>query len=256
MIGCGQRWLAGCIGMIALNIVGDAGAQSANPAALVDLELVLAVDASDSIDDGEFRLQIEGIAAAFRNADVHAAIASGKERQIAVTMLVWADAWSHPESIGWHLITSSDSAEAFARTVEGHERQVGGSTGMGEAVAAAVRLIEQNRIMAHRRVIDVSGDGIETPRLEQDDVVLMPEARAMAEAAGVVVNGLAIMTEQPSLDAWYRDNVASGKGAFVMTANDSTAFPEAIRRKLVREIESKLSWLDRCRRREQGCALR
>lgn len=222
-----------------------ADAQSTSLAATVDLELVLAVDASDSIDDSEFRLQVEGIAAAFRSADVHAAIASGKEKQIAVTLLVWADAWSRPESIGWYLITSSETAESFARAVESHERQVGGSTGMGEGVASAVRLIEHNSILATRRVIDVSGDGMETPRLEQDKVTMMPKARELAEAAGITVNGLAIMTEQPSLDAWYRENVATGHDAFVMTTTDSTAFPEAIQRKLVREIETKLSWLRR-----------
>jgi hypothetical protein len=88
---------------------------------------------------------------------------------------------------------------------------------------------------APRRVIDVSGDGRETPAREY--VVLLPQARAMALAHGIVVNGLAISNAEEDLAAYYRSDLQAGPGSFVMEARDYADFAEAMRRKLLREIE-------------------
>jgi len=202
---------------------------------VADLELVLAVDASGSVDDGEFALQIRGIAAGFRDPKVRQAIGSGPHGRIAVNLIVWADHQVPKDASGWFLLSGDADAEAFARLVEGFPRRQNGATGIGEGVAAAVRAIETNGITGARKTIDVSGDGQETP--PREFVVLMPQARIMALSSGITVNGLAIVNEDPGLFDYYRDKVRTGEGGFVTEVMDYADFADAMRRKLFREIE-------------------
>ncbi len=201
----------------------------------VDLTLVLAVDASGSVDDREFTLQLDGIAAGFRDPKVRGAITSGPEGRIAVMLLVWADHQVPKDRSGWFLLASDGEAETFARTVEAFQRNQNGATGIGEGLAAALRAIEAGGFETRRRVVDVSGDGRETAAREF--VVLLPQARAMAYAQGVTVNGLAITNEDPELLSYYRNAVQTGPGSFTLPATGYDAFAEAMRRKLLREIE-------------------
>ena len=201
----------------------------------VDLELVLAVDASGSVDNAEFALQLGGIAAAFQSPDVQAAIARGPIGRIAVALTVWAAA-ELPTAKGlWFVIADPGNAAAFADYVARFPRTVGGGTGIGSGIGASVTHMDRNRFVGTRRVIDVSGDGRETqPR---DYVVMMPQARQMADARGITINGLAILNEDPMLERYYREAVITGPGAFVMSVAGFEDFADAIRRKLVREIE-------------------
>ncbi len=202
---------------------------------VADLELVLAVDASGSVDDREFALQMQGIAAGFRDPKVRQAIGSGPQGRIAVNVIVWADHQMPKDSSGWFLLAGDADAEAFARLVESFPRRQNGATGIGEGVAAAVRAIESNGITGARKTIDVSGDGQETP--PREFVVLMPQARVMALASDIIINGLAISNEDPGLFDYYRTEVRTGADSFVMEAADYADFAEAMRRKLIREIE-------------------
>jgi hypothetical protein len=201
----------------------------------VDLALVLAVDASGSVDDGEYVLQLRGIAAGLRDGKVVAAAMAGPEGRIAVNLVVWADHQVPKDSSGWHLIASAADAENFARLAERFPRRQNGATGIGEGIAAGLRALDDSGLDARRQVIDVSGDGRETAAREF--VVLLPQARAMAHARGVTINGLAITNEDPDLLTYYRNAVSAGNGSFVMAAPDYAAFAEAMRRKLLREIE-------------------
>jgi hypothetical protein len=201
-----------------------------------DLELVLAVDASGSVDAGEFRLQTQGIAQAFRDPQIVKAIASGPNRRIAVCMVVWAE-HQVPKAISpWHVIGDEAGAERFARLAANTPRSVNGATGMGEGLAASLREIEGNGVTAPRRIVDISGDGRETPAREY--VVLMPQARAMAAAGDVTVNGLAILGSEDGLLGWYSQNVLVGRDSFLETADGYDDFARAIKRKLLREIEN------------------
>lgn len=201
----------------------------------VDLTLVLAVDASGSVDDSEFGLQLAGIAAGFRDSKVRGAVKSGPEGRIAVSLLVWADHQMPKDSTGWFLLTSDAEMESFASIVETFGRRQNGATGIGEGLAAALRAIDTSGFEGRRRVVDVSGDGRETPAREF--VVLLPQARVMAYAQGVTVNGLAITNEDPGLLAYYQNAVQAGPGSFTLPASGYEAFAEAMRRKLLREIE-------------------
>jgi hypothetical protein len=196
---------------------------------------VLAIDASSSVDEAEWALQMDGYAAAFRDPRVQAAVRSGPNRRIAVSVLVWADATVPKWDSDWFLLSTPEDGERFATFMAGLARGAEGGTGIGAGVAAAIRKLDRNGVEAPRQVVDVSGDGRETPAREI--VVLMPMARAMARACGVTVNGLAIRNEDPGLAEWYRNNVINGPGSFVIAADGFEDFPEAILRKLIREIE-------------------
>ncbi|MFO1122005.1 MAG: DUF1194 domain-containing protein [Hyphomicrobiales bacterium] len=200
-----------------------------------DLALVLAIDASGSVDEIEYGLQLKGIAAGFRDAAVRQAIRAGTEGRIAVNLIAWAEHGVPKTETGWHMIEDDASAERFAGIVETFVRDQNGATGLGEGVAAAVRSITGSGIAATRRVIDVSGDGRETPAREY--VVLLPQARAMALAFGIVLNGLAIANAEPDLADYYRGSLQAGPGSFVIEARTYADFAEAMRRKLIREIQ-------------------
>ena len=201
----------------------------------VDLELVLAVDASGSVDDREFRLQLEGIAEAIQDPAVLAAIETGPLKRIAIELLVWADHPLPSDVSGWFVITDGASAAAFAAVVASYPRRLNGGTGMGMGVANAARSLENNGYAGARLTIDVSGDGAESP--PRDYTVLMPQARTMAGALGITINGLAILGSEAGLDTWYRDNVLTGPGSFLEVAAGYEDFARAMQRKLVQEIE-------------------
>jgi hypothetical protein len=212
---------------------------------LVDLELVFAVDASGSVDDDEYALQIGGIAAAFRDPAVTAAISSGARGSIAVAVLVWSEATRPKDASDWWIVRSAADAEAFASHLESRPRLVGGgTTGIESGIAAAVTMIASNTIVGQRSTVDVSGDGIEnsagpvhssfakTVRHLRE----IAEARVMARRLNITVNGLAILTEVPDLDRWYEAHVKSGPGSFVMAVETYTDFASAMLEKLLREI--------------------
>jgi hypothetical protein len=208
----------------------------------VDLKLVLAVDASGSVDENEYALQIGGIAAAFRDPAVREAIRSGPAKSIAVNITVWAQHEVPKDSTGWTILASDADIERFAAMVASLPRRVNGGTGMGAGLAASLHALETSGIEAVREVVDISGDGAESPA--RDYVVMMPQARQMATARGVVVNGLAILGEA-NVEEWYRRNVLIGPGSFLIVARYYADFAEAMRRKLLREIthDARLSHL-------------
>jgi hypothetical protein len=202
---------------------------------VVDLELVFAADASGSVNDDEYTLQLIGIARAFRDPLVRKAIRSGPAKSIAVNLLVWAEPQVPKDMTGWFIIASDEDAERFASAVEHFPRRQTGSTAIGEGIAAALRSIDANGIAGAREVVDVSGDGRES--VAREFTVLVDQARIMAMARGVVINGLAIQNEVSDLADYYRRNVQAGPESFVMAAKDYEDFAEAMRRKLLRELE-------------------
>ncbi|PCJ95188.1 MAG: hypothetical protein COA52_04135 [Hyphomicrobiales bacterium] len=221
-------WLL-CLSMAMLCLPGRADAQQR-----VDLELVLSVDASGSVDEDEYLLQMQGIAKAFRDPVVQRIITQGEHGAIAVAMVVWADALTQKSETPWFLVSNPAEAEVFAATVETMPREVVGATGIGAGLAWSIRKMERNGFEGTRRVVDVSGDGQETP--PRDITVLIPQARAMARSRGVVVNGLAILSDEPDLERWYDDHVRTGRNSFVFVADGFEDFARAMRLKLIREI--------------------
>ena len=221
----------------------------------VDLELVLAVDVSLSIDSGEARLQRQGYVAAFRDPQVIEAIQSGILGRIAVTYFEWANSAHTQLIVDWTLIDSPASAEAFALALAARRPGPAHYTSISGAIDFGMRLFEDSGsgsgsgggsgggsgvdYEGTRRVIDISGAG---PNNWGELVV---PARARAVAAGVTINGLPILDDGPgpfarynipNLDLYYRDCVIGGPAAFIVVAENFDAFASAIRRKLILEI--------------------
>lgn len=197
----------------------------------VDLELLLAVDTSLSVSQPEFRLQMNGLAQAFRHPAVLGAIRAAGDRGIAVSLLQWSDRQQQVSSIDWMLVRDATSAEAFAARIETTARAFAGAgTSISGAILAGVQTFDRNRFHAPRRVMDISGDGIDNRGPSPYSV------RPRAAAAGVTINGLTILNEDPFLDRYYERSVIIGAGAFVLAAADYDDFARAIVAKLVREI--------------------
>jgi uncharacterized protein DUF1194 len=216
-------------------LLGIAVAALASTAALaqssVDLELVLAVDVSGSVNQARFELQKDGYAAAFRNSRVLGAIRSGPAQAIAVTMVQWTGPDLQIQVIPWTVVRDRRSAEGFAAAIDSAPRQLfSGGTSISGAVDYSLTLFAESGYRGSRRVIDVSGDGSNNrgrpAHLARDD----------AARAGVGVNGLPILALEPNLDRYYYDNVIGGPGAFMVPAETYEAFAAAILKKLITEI--------------------
>ncbi|MFQ5623040.1 MAG: DUF1194 domain-containing protein [Paracoccaceae bacterium] len=206
--------------------------QSTNAQSIqVDLELVLAVDGSRSVDADEFSLQTEGIAAAFLHEDVLVALSAAAPRGIAVALVQWAGSLDQLTVVDWHHLKDREGAQIFAEQILLKGRQVRpGGTDIGEAIVFSLALLGRNRFDGTRRVIDVSGDGY-------DNAGGRPEtARDIALGEGVVINGLTILNETPQLHGYYARRVVGGPGSFVIEAVDYSTFATAFRLKLIREI--------------------
>ena len=212
-----------------------AGAAAQTP---VDLELVLAVDVSLSMDTEEQRLQRDGYVAAFRDAEIQAAITSGPYGRIAVTYMEWAGPGSQSVVIGWTIVDSAAAARAFADKLEASPISRARLTSISAALKFSRDLFAGSGVQGLRRVIDVSGDG---PNNAGEPVV---PVRDELVAGGVVINGLPIMLHTAisttfdisDLDQYYSNCVIGGSGAFMVPVKELAEFGSAIRRKLLLEI--------------------
>lgn len=205
----------------------------------VDLELVLAVDVSGSIDPSEALLQREGYIQALTSPEVIQAVTGGPLGRIAVSYVEWAGAGHVRLVAGWQVIDGLASAELMADQLADAAIMSGQRTSISGAISFALPLFRDNGFVGTRRVIDVSGDGPNNHGLP------IVAAREAAVADGVTLNGLAILNDRPGplgypvlrdLDLYYEDCVIAGQGAFVLVAEGFDDFAAAIRRKLVLEI--------------------
>ncbi|MEC8676009.1 MAG: DUF1194 domain-containing protein, partial [Pseudomonadota bacterium] len=191
----------------------------------VDIELVIAVDSSTSVDFDEFNLQVRGLAAAFRDPTVVAAIADGPRGAISVAVFEWADPASQMLAVPWTVIDGPATANAFARRVDGMTRQVPrGGTSIAGALAFASVLFQNNPHPGDRQVIDLTADG----RNNQGPAV--DQLRDLLVARGITINGMVILNDDAVLDGYFEDRVIGGPDAFVEAAADYTDYAKAIRR--------------------------
>lgn len=237
MIGClvPARLLAVLLAVAAM-LPGMAAAQP------VDLELVLAVDVSGSIDRDEAKLQRDGYVAALTDQQVIDAIRGGLHGRIAVTYFEWAG-YRHRRLVAeWHLVHDRPSAEALAARIAAAPIATGVSTSISGAIEHALPLFGAAGYRGERRVIDISGDG---PNNDGPDVVT---ARAAALAMGITINGLPILNDRANvanfpnlddLDDYYDGCVIGGPGAFMVVAQGFETFAAAVKRKLILEIAAR-----------------
>lgn len=205
----------------------------------VDLELVLAVDVSWSVDPMEARLQRDGYISALRHPRVAAAIAAGPYQRIALAYFEWAGTEHVTTVVDWRAVGSAAELEEVAGVLANAPIVRARRTAPGAAIEAATATLLGNGFVGERMVIDVSGDGIANAGPQ------VAVARDRAVEAGIVINGLPIVTMAPTrlyggdtvnLVNYYRECVIGGPGAFVVVADDFANFAEAILKKLILEI--------------------
>ncbi len=213
-----------------------AGTQARAQTTVVELELVLAADASSSIRGGEFELQVGGYAAAFRDPGVIAAIERLGGSGMAVTFVHWSASFQQKVVVPWRLIGNSSDAHRFATEIENQARRFTTfGTATGAAMEFAARLINSNTYSGRRRVIDISSD-------ERSNQGPHPIGRReVIVESGITINGLVVLDDEEDLIGYFNDNVIGGKDAFVMAVEDYADFADAIKRKLIREIEAPLA---------------
>ncbi len=220
--------------LAALLCVMAISAKTTRAQTAVAIELVLAVDASSSVNEQEYGLQMRGIAHAFRSPEVVHLIEN--LGGVAVTLIQWSS-WANLErAVPWRLLNDRASVLSFAAEVEGTTRlPVGRLTGIGTAISASLKAIADNRFVGRRRKIDISGDG------QNNSGLPLERARRLARAKGVTVNGLAIQTDFPNLAGYYRGQIIAGPDAFVIAAADYSDFARAMQVKLLRELATTIS---------------
>ncbi len=204
----------------------------------VDVELVLAVDVSYSMDLDELALQREGYAQAIVSKEFLQALKSGPNGRIAVTYFEWAASSDQKIIIPWRLIDGPETADAVANEIMKTSIRRASRTSISGAINFAMPLFDENTYKGLRRVIDISGDG---PNNNGSPVTI---ARDAAVAKGIVINGLPIMVKEPSystmdiehLDVYYEDCVIGGPRSFVLPIKSRERFKEAIRDKLLLEV--------------------
>ncbi len=200
----------------------------------VDLALCLAIDVSDSVDFDEFALMIGGLAEAFRQPDIQAAATAGPLGAIAVSALFWAE--QAEVALPWMMLDGHVAAHAIADALDAAPRiPAGGATALGEGMVAGLAMLGRYPARAERLVLDVSGDGAANRGRTPGPV------RDVGVAAGVTINALAVLNEEPDVLEHYRAQVVGGPGHFAMACADYADFAQAIRVKLLREIRGALT---------------
>jgi hypothetical protein len=219
-------------------------APAARSAEQVDLLLVLAADVSRSVDAEKFKLQREGYAAAFSDPRVIQAMTSGSRGATAAVFIEWAGIGERNVVVDWALIKDPDSARRFGDSLLEAPRSFAGRTSISTGIDFAMEQFARAPYMAERRIIDLSGDGTHN---SGRDVRM---ARDEAVAQGVTINALVILSEVPlpsfpqhthppeGLEAYFRENVIGGDGAFTTVAGSFQSFGRAIINKLVTEVAS------------------
>jgi hypothetical protein len=191
----------------------------------------LAIDVSESVSSERYLLQHEGIARAFETpqlVDAIAAVPGG----IEALVLEWSDPDKIAITVGWTRIANRTGAAGFAASVRATQRSSNGLTAIGSALLAAAAAFDHMPEPAGHKIIDISGDGM------ANFGVAPVTARDALVNQGITINGLAILSEEPWLDDYYRTNVVGGPAAFVLVAKNFDSFADAILRKLVQEVAS------------------
>ena len=250
-----MMWRASMVSLAAVGLAALAPASAAiavpaqpvrvdsRPSAIpVDVELVLAVDISYSMDPEEQALQKEGYIAALTSREFMQAIKQGMHGKVAITYFEWAGAHIHHMVVPWRMIDGPESADSVAAEIARSPLRRGSRTSISGALLYAMPLFDASGYRGIRKVIDVSGDGTNNHgplvTLTRDDVL----------ARGITINGLPIMLKRPSfggmdlaeLDIYFEDCVIGGPGAFVIPIRERDQFKEAIRTKLVLEVAGRM----------------
>lgn len=196
----------------------------------VDLALVLAVDCSYSVDEQEFRQQMVGLGKAFQRVEVLHAIKAGDIGKVAVCVFEWSNSTNRVVVLPWTVISGGPETITLGKTITQIARVLAqGGTSISNAMLFGEALLTQAP-PAERRVIDISSDG------RNNTGVSVRQVRSRLVEQGIVINGLVIRNEFPTLDIYFEEEVVGGEGHFVIVTESYDDYAEAIYKKLLREI--------------------
>ncbi len=199
-----------------------------------DVNLVLAIDCSYSVNKAEFDLQVQGIAAALTSKEVIEAIEGGQHGRIGLSVYQWSGPQNQVVVMPWTVVGNEQEARAFAARLLAEPRQTAeGVTAIGSALSFAVDHLNTAPFPTERKVIDMQADGAST----WSRGLPIRAGRDKAVAQGIVINGLPILNEVSYLHYYFENHVIGGEGAFIEIAKDYKSFAKAIKRKLLREIQ-------------------
>lgn len=237
--------LMGTAALVAMGLSGSFAAPSADLRTAqraagipVDVELVLAVDVSYSMDLDELALQREGYAQAITSREFMNALKQGMNGKVAVTYFEWAGSNDQKVIVPWRVVDGPESADAVAAEISKAPIRRASRTSISGALLFGHQLFNASPYRGVRRVIDVSGDG------PNNSGPLVELTRDELVKAGITINGLPLLLKRPNfstmdivdLDVYYEDCVIGGPGAFMVPVREHAKFVEAIRTKLVLEI--------------------
>jgi hypothetical protein len=196
-----------------------------------DLGLVLALDCSASVTLEEFGLMAGGLAAALRDPAVVAGLTTGPAGASLCALLLWSGVGAQDTLLDWTRLASEAEVRGFADAVDALPRITrAGLTAVGDGLQACEDLLGLLPAPVRRRVVDMVGDGSANAGTPPDPI------RDRMAAAGITINGLCLLHEEPDLVAWYEAHVIGGPDGFALPCPDYPAFTDAMIRKLVREI--------------------
>jgi len=230
--------LSACLSTAAIAGIPLSLADKSGNAVPVDVELVIAVDVSYSMDPDEQKLQREGYIRALTSHEFLNALREGAQGKIAVTYFEWAGQYDQKIVMPWRLIDGPEAADAVAAEIANAPYRRASRTSISGGLIFASKLFESSGYRGTRRVIDVSGDGTNNAG------ELIVPTRDNVLAQGITINGLPIMLKRPNpgsldienLDFYYEDCVIGGPGAFVVPIHNTDQFIDATRTKLILEI--------------------
>ncbi|WP_293576515.1 DUF1194 domain-containing protein [Phaeobacter sp.] len=219
---------------VCLSVLISCAGLASSRAQACDLALVLAVDVSGSVDAAEYRVQMDGLAAALRNGIIAEALVRAQAR---VLLMQWSGSGRQEVSLPWFQTSDFAAVEALAQRISTAPRPwLNFATGIGEALQLAQVQFRQVPD-CRRKIVDVSGDGISNEGIAPDYL------HASLVNDGITVNALAIEASEPDLTGYFFERVITGPGAFVQTASGFADYPEAIRKKLLREVAQQTAQL-------------
>ncbi|MEO1067116.1 MAG: DUF1194 domain-containing protein [Pseudomonadota bacterium] len=222
-------------GVLSLSVLVGSSSQSPlrSQSVRTDVNIVIAIDCSYSVNSAEYRLQTRGIANALLSPEVIEAIKGGPEGRVGLTVIQWSGPDVQEVAIPWTAIGDAEDAYIVAdQMITAPRMTAEGVTAIGSAIAFAVELHQAAPFWAERQVIDMQADGTST----WSRGVPIQQARDHAVRQGITVNGLPILNEVPFLHHYFENHVIGGPGSFIEIADDYDAFADAIKRKLIKEI--------------------
>lgn len=213
--------------LVAMSLVLASGPAAATGCKLA---LALALDISSSVNAREYRIQMNGLAAAFETPEVIEAILTPEGAHIAVATYEWSGYQQQDLVTGWEILDSRERVLSYAARLKAHQRRYREfPTAIGKSVEFGARLLRQAPACG-RYVLDISGDG------ENNDGVGPEAFREQGLLDGITINGLVIQGAYPNPAIYYRAHVMQGPGAFVALARNFDDYPAVMIGKLLREI--------------------